>query len=83
MRFFDASTKRLLPFNAATLRHGSLVVVNRSGFRQLARKGVTVARCTVGRLMRKLGLRGVMRGKVVRTTVSDGKAPCPLVRVNR
>lgn len=33
--------------------------------------------------MRRLGLRGVMRGKVVRTTVSDSKAPCPLDRVNR
>jgi transposase InsO family protein len=34
-------------------------------------------------LLQQLGLRGVMRGKVVRTTVSDGKAPCPLDRVNR
>ena len=33
--------------------------------------------------MRRLGLRGVMRGKVVRTTISDNKAPCPLDRVNR
>ena len=33
--------------------------------------------------MRKAGLRGVMRGKVVRTTVPDAKAPCPLDRVNR
>ena len=33
--------------------------------------------------MRKLGLRGVMHGKVVRTTVGDAKAPCPLDRVNR
>ncbi|CAM3471432.1 Transposase [Paracidovorax anthurii] len=33
--------------------------------------------------MRKLGLRGVMRGKVVRTTVGDAKAQCPLDRVNR
>ena len=33
--------------------------------------------------MRKAGLRGVMRGKVVRTTVADAKAPCPLDRVNR
>ncbi len=33
--------------------------------------------------MRRLGLRGVVRGKVVRTTVSDAKAPCPLDRVNR
>ena len=52
-------------------------------WRQLAREGVTVARCTVERLMRKLGLRGVMRGKVVRTTVGDAKALCPLDRVNR
>ncbi|WP_436405055.1 IS3 family transposase [Paracidovorax avenae] len=52
-------------------------------WRQLAREGVVVARCTVERLMRRLGLRGVMRGKVVRTTVGDAKAPCPLDRVNR
>ena len=50
---------------------------------QLRREGTTVARCTVERLMRRLGLRGVMRGKVVRTTISDSKAPCPLDKVNR
>jgi len=44
-------------------------------WRQLAREGISVARCTVERLMRRQGLRGVMRGKVVRTTVSDSKAP--------
>ncbi|WP_281908162.1 IS3 family transposase [Massilia varians] len=52
-------------------------------WRQLRREGTDVARCTVERLMRKAGLRGVMRGKVVRTTVPDMKAPCPLDRVNR
>jgi transposase InsO family protein len=52
-------------------------------WRQLKREGVVVARCTVERLMRRQGLRGVMRGKVVRTTVSNPKAPCPLDRVNR
>lgn len=52
-------------------------------WRQLAREGTVVARCTVERLMRRQGLRGVMRGKVVRTTISDAKAPCPLDRVNR
>jgi transposase InsO family protein len=52
-------------------------------WKQLNREGICVARCTVERLMRHLGLRGVRRGKVVRTTVSDGKAPCPLDRVNR
>lgn len=34
-------------------------------------------------LMRQLGLRGVRRGKVVRTTFADTTAPCPLDRVNR
>jgi putative transposase len=52
-------------------------------WRQLGREGTTVARCTVERLMRRQGLRGVMRGKVVRTTISDSKAPCPLDKVNR
>ena len=52
-------------------------------WRQLRREGTTVARCTVERLMRQLGLRGVMRGQVVRTPTSDSKAQCPLDRVNR
>ena len=52
-------------------------------WRQLAREGTAVARCTVERLMRRLGLQGAMRGKVIRTTISDAKVPCPLVRVNR
>jgi putative transposase len=50
---------------------------------QLNRQGIVVARCTVERLMRLSGLKGVRRGKVVRTTVGDAKAPCPLDRVNR
>ncbi len=52
-------------------------------WRQLAREGTAVARCTVERLMRRQGLRGVMRGKVVRTTISDNKAPGPLDKVHR
>ena len=52
-------------------------------WRQLLREGLEVARCTVERLMRVAGLRGVRRGKSVRTTVPDAKAPCPLDRVNR
>ncbi len=52
-------------------------------WRQLHREGVVVARCTVERLMRRQGLRGVMRGKVVRTTIRDPKAPCPLDKVHR
>ena len=52
-------------------------------WRQLRREGTDVARCTVERLMRKAGLRGVMRGKVVRTTAGETRTPCPLDRVNR
>src|SRR3546814_17791898 len=40
-------------------------------------------RCTVERLMRELGLQGVIRGKPVKTTISDKAAPCPLDQVNR
>jgi transposase InsO family protein len=52
-------------------------------WRQLQREGLVVARCTVERLMRRLGLRGVRRGKAVRTTVANAAAPCPQDRVNR
>jgi transposase InsO family protein len=52
-------------------------------WKQMNREGLSIARCTVERLMKRLGLHGVRRGKVVRTTVSDMKAPCPLDRVNR
>ena len=52
-------------------------------WRQLGREGHPVARCTVERLMRRHGLRGVVRGKVVRTTISDANAPRPLDRVHR
>ncbi len=55
----------------------------RKVWRQLRREGQEVARCTVGRLMKTLGLQGVVRGKRVRTTISDKAAPCPLDHVNR
>jgi putative transposase len=55
----------------------------RKVWRQLRREGTSVARCTVERLMRAMELRGVVRGKTVRTTLSDKAAPCPLDRVNR
>ena len=55
----------------------------RKVWRQMRREGFSVARCTVERLMRELGLQGVIRGKPVRTTVSDKAAPCPLDHVNR
>jgi putative transposase len=55
----------------------------RKVWRQLQRESFDVARCTVERLMRGMGLQGVIRGKPVRTTISDKAAPCPLDHVNR
>ncbi len=55
----------------------------RKVWRQLKREGFDVARCTVARLMRDVGLQGVIRGKPVKTTISDKAAPCPLDHVNR
>ncbi|WP_457810778.1 IS3 family transposase [Streptomyces microflavus] len=43
----------------------------RKVWRQLHREGIPVARCTVARLMRDLGLEGARRGKKIRTTVRD------------
>ena len=55
----------------------------RKVWRQMMREGFAVARCTVERLMREMGLAGVIRGKPVRTTISDKAAPCPRDHVNR
>jgi putative transposase len=55
----------------------------RKVWRQLGREGVAVARCTVERLMRRMGLRGAVRGKETRTTIADKAAPCPADKVNR
>ncbi len=55
----------------------------RKVWRQFAREGITVARCTVTRLMWAMGLAGVVRGRRVRTTVPGPAAACPLDRVNR
>ncbi|MFD2406257.1 IS3 family transposase [Azorhizophilus paspali] len=55
----------------------------RKVWRQLLREGVRVARCTVERLMQRLGLQGVVRGKSVKTTTRDKANPCPLDKVNR
>ncbi|MEG3169970.1 IS3 family transposase [Sphingomonas sp. LB3N6] len=55
----------------------------RKVWRQMMREGFPVARCTVERLMREMGLAGVIRGKPVRTTISDKTTPCPRDHVNR
>jgi putative transposase len=55
----------------------------RKVWRQLHREGIAVARCTVERLMRELGLEGVRRGKGRRTTTPDETAARPADLVDR
>lgn len=55
----------------------------RKVWRQLRREGVRVARCTVERLMRDMGLQGAIRGRKFRTTIPDVAALRPPDRVDR
>ena len=55
----------------------------RKVWRHLGREEIAVARCTVARLMRQMGLSGAVRGKAVKTTISNKAAPCPRDKVNR
>jgi transposase InsO family protein len=55
----------------------------RKVWRQLKRESFDVARCTIERLMREMGLKGAIRGRPFKTTISDKSAPCPLDHVNR
>ncbi len=52
-------------------------------WRQLNREALAVARCTVERLMRDLGLQGAVRGQRVKTTLASEALACPADRVNR
>ena len=55
----------------------------RKVWRQLHREGITVARCTVERLMGELGLEGVRRGKPPKTTTPNAAAARPADLVER
>ena len=56
----------------------------RKVWKQLKREGIAVARCTVARLMREMGLSGAVRGRRFKvTTVSTGAAERPLDLVDR
>jgi transposase InsO family protein len=55
----------------------------RKVWRQLNREHIEVARCTVERLMKRLGIQGVMRGAKCWTTVSDDTLARPADLVNR
>jgi len=55
----------------------------RKVWHQLQREGFSIARCTVARLMKRLDIHGVIRGKAQTTTVQDKSQPCPEDKVNR
>lgn len=75
--------RRLAPEVRRVFEENFSVYGVRKVWRQLRREGFDVARCTVARLMGTMGLKGALRGRPVRTTISGGPAPCPLDRVNR
>ena len=72
-----------MPLIARVFEENFEVYGVRKVWRQLQREGQEVARCTIERLMQSMGLQGVIRGKPVKTTISDKAAPCPLDHVNR
>src|SRR4029079_19591003 len=55
----------------------------RKVWRQMCRGWIAGARWTTARLMRQMGLSGAVRGKAVKTTISNPAAPCPRDKVNR
>lgn len=55
----------------------------RKVWHQMRREGFDIARCTVARLMKGMGIEGVVRGKKPKTTIPDKGLPCPLDKVNR
>ena len=67
-----------LAFDGSRGRYGA-----RKVWHQLRREGRDIARCTVERLMKLMGLQGVVRGKKVITTNPDAAQPCPDDKVNR
>jgi len=89
----DADTEKLSPRRKrdTTLREaikrvweGNFNVYGaRKVWHQLKREGYMVARCTVERLMRQMGLQGIVRGKKKRTTIASDKDIRPLDLVRR
>lgn len=67
----DAELKNLI---TAAYEDNYRVYGARKISRELNRRGHTVARCTIERLMRELGITGAVRGKRVVTTVPDSSA---------
>ena len=55
----------------------------RKVWHRMRREGFDIARCTVARLMKDIGIEGVVRGKKPKTRIPDKALPCPLDKVNR
>ena len=55
----------------------------RKVWKQLRKDKVDIARCTVERLMRELGIQGIRRGRRCRTTIPSNNSNCPQDLVNR
>ncbi|MCE8430613.1 IS3 family transposase [Rhodovulum sulfidophilum] len=55
----------------------------RKAWHHLKREGFSLARCTVERLMKQIGIRGAVRGKALKTTIPETSAPRPRDKVNR
>lgn len=79
----DTELKKVIAEVHADRTKGRGVAGYRKMWHLLRRDGHPVARCTVARLMRELGLRGVVRGQRVRTTVADQAADRPGDHVKR
>jgi transposase InsO family protein len=73
--------RALVPGSTASTKGCHVYGARRKLWRELGE--ISFARCTVERLMRSLGLQGVVRGRKCRTTIADDSAERPLDRVNR
>ncbi len=65
-------------FDGSGKRYGA-----RKIWHELRRTGHDIARCTVERLMKAMGIQGVVRGQKPITTNPDTSRPCPDDKVNR
>jgi transposase InsO family protein len=73
----------LIPEVQRVYRENFEVYGARKVWHQMRREDFDVARCTVERLMNHLGLKGVIRGRSIRTTIANPAAACPLDHVKR
>ena len=83
-RIFRAKRDRELREEIRRVRKENFDVYGvRKVWRQLRREGSDVARCTVARLMREMGLQGAVRGRRFKTTKPDSSGARPMDLVER